>query len=45
MDIESVTGNMFTFHFRDKDDMSRVISGGRGALMMLLLKWRSCRAR
>ncbi|KAK3198883.1 hypothetical protein Dsin_022298 [Dipteronia sinensis] len=27
LDIESVTGNMFTFHFRDEDDMSRVISG------------------
>ncbi|KAK3212448.1 hypothetical protein Dsin_017154 [Dipteronia sinensis] len=27
LDIESVTANMFTFHFRDEDDMSRVISG------------------
>ncbi|KAK3189523.1 hypothetical protein Dsin_029084 [Dipteronia sinensis] len=27
LDIESVTRNMFTFHFRDEDDMSRVISG------------------
>ncbi|KAK3198819.1 hypothetical protein Dsin_022234 [Dipteronia sinensis] len=45
LDIESVTGNMFTFHFRDEDDMSRVISGSLGALMMHLLLWRDRRVR
>ncbi|KAK0588601.1 hypothetical protein LWI29_003108 [Acer saccharum] len=28
MDIESVIGNTFTFHFRDVYDLNRVISGG-----------------
>ncbi|TXG71466.1 hypothetical protein EZV62_000045 [Acer yangbiense] len=28
MDIESVTSNMFSFHFRDEEDMNRVLVGG-----------------
>ncbi|KAK0579501.1 hypothetical protein LWI29_027210 [Acer saccharum] len=28
MDIESITGNTFTFHFRDAYDLERVFSGG-----------------
>ena len=28
MDIESVKGNMFSFYFKDEDDLNRVLSGG-----------------